>query len=494
MAKSQGQLTDVVTNTSSQLSSLAQTLETFIKAQTSSKDPQGINGGGTSSAPASPALYGNIIRSSNGVKTKIIEETQTAPVSMAALHAENMKPLEQVEETKEHFGIRGGYCGGIVDVYRPHLEGVGYYYDVNSLYPTAMCKTMPVGLPTLTELAPKDFLKGDFFGFLEAKVKAPVNEYIGLLPIKYKGRLICPGGTFSGLFFSEELRFALNNGYTLLEINMAWKFKRGDSTFKELITTLNEMKITAQLNKQPTIRNMAKLLMNSMYGRFGMHSSIQKNHIWTQENIENLSPLWELISQMDYGELSLVTIELNREKALEVLGSQALIAVLDKLRNNTNVALAAAVTAYSRVIINQYKLLAIKLGLNLYYSDTDSLVLNGKLPEEYLDSATLGKFKLEHTIKEGIFVMPKVYYLEDTDGQIVSKVKGFPGRLTKSQYLELLEGKALELEVTKWSRSLKETYVRILKQQPYILRFSFNKRQQVFENGRWVNTKPIIIS
>jgi hypothetical protein len=63
MAKSQGQLTDVVTNTSSQLSSLAQTLETFIKAQTSSKDPQGINGGGTSSAPASPALYGNIIRS-----------------------------------------------------------------------------------------------------------------------------------------------------------------------------------------------------------------------------------------------------------------------------------------------------------------------------------------------------------------------------------------------------------------------------------------------
>jgi hypothetical protein len=69
----------VVTNTSSQLSSLAQALETFIKAQTSSKDPQGKNGGGTSSAPTSPALNGNIIRSSNGVKTRILEETQTAP-------------------------------------------------------------------------------------------------------------------------------------------------------------------------------------------------------------------------------------------------------------------------------------------------------------------------------------------------------------------------------------------------------------------------------
>ncbi|CAG8582384.1 14598_t:CDS:1, partial [Rhizophagus irregularis] len=42
-------------------------------------------------------------------------------------------------------------------------------------------------------------------------MRAPANEYIGLLPIKLQGRLICPGGTFSGLFFSEELKFALEN-------------------------------------------------------------------------------------------------------------------------------------------------------------------------------------------------------------------------------------------------------------------------------------------
>lgn len=35
--------------------------------------------------------------------------------------------------------FRQGYNGGIVDVYKPHLQGEGYYYDVNSLYPTAMC-------------------------------------------------------------------------------------------------------------------------------------------------------------------------------------------------------------------------------------------------------------------------------------------------------------------------------------------------------------------
>jgi DNA polymerase elongation subunit (family B) len=93
------------------------------------------------------------------------------------------------------------------------------------------------------------------------------------------------------------------------------------------------------------------------------------------------------------------------------------------LGNKTNVAIAAAVTAYSRMIINNYKLLALNLGLDLFYSDTDSLVLNGKLPPEHIDSATLGKLKLEHTIKEGIFVMPKVYYLEDIDGTILTKCK-----------------------------------------------------------------------
>jgi len=31
------------------------------------------------------------------------------------------------------------------------------------------------------------------------------------------------------------------------------------------------MKVTAQLEGKPVIRNVAKLMMNSMYGRLGMH-------------------------------------------------------------------------------------------------------------------------------------------------------------------------------------------------------------------------------
>jgi hypothetical protein len=167
-------------------------------------------------------------------------------VQLPKLNGELLKVYD-LSHTEIETKLRESYLGGIVDVYRPHLKGEGYYYDVNSLYPTAMCKPMPVGKPNLINLTVEDFLEDDFtfFGFVEATIRAPCPitpaGYIGLLPIKLKGRLICPVGTFSGFFFSEELRFALKNGYELLSIKLAYSFQRGANTFKDLITQLNEM-------------------------------------------------------------------------------------------------------------------------------------------------------------------------------------------------------------------------------------------------------------
>ena len=58
----------------------------------------------------------------------------------------------------------------------------------------------------------------------------------------------------------------------IIKINTLYSFQKGENCFLDLIEKLNDMKVTAQLNNQPTIRNVAKLLMNSMYGRFGMHT------------------------------------------------------------------------------------------------------------------------------------------------------------------------------------------------------------------------------
>ena len=130
-------------------------------------------------------------------------------VQLPKLQIDNLQVYDLSHSIGNQF--RDAYCGEIVDVYRPHLIGEGFYYDVNSLYPTAMCNSMPVGIPTLVSLTPDKFQE-DLFGFLRATVRAPDNEYIGLLPIKHSGRFICPGGSFTGFFFSEELKFAPSNG------------------------------------------------------------------------------------------------------------------------------------------------------------------------------------------------------------------------------------------------------------------------------------------
>ncbi|RGB22369.1 hypothetical protein C1646_776184 [Rhizophagus diaphanus] len=96
------------------------------------------------------------------------------------------KPDERQPEAVVNSLIQVFIRDGTISTSSPHL------------YPTAMSKPMPVGMPILIfNLTVAQFLEGNFYGFLEATVTAPANEYIGLLPIKYQGRLICPGGTFS---------------------------------------------------------------------------------------------------------------------------------------------------------------------------------------------------------------------------------------------------------------------------------------------------------
>lgn len=393
----------------------------------------------------------------------------------------------------DHF--RGAYHGGIVDVYRPHLVGQGYYYDVNTLYPTAMCRPFPVGIPTLVNLTVEAFKEGQFFGYLWAWVEAPgigtPGGSIGLLPIKHKGRLICPAGTFGGFFFSEELRFALANGYRLLNIEQAWSFKKGINTFKTLIERLNKMKVQAQLNNQPVLRNVAKLMMNSMYGRFGMHLEEGISVFATLEELNTLIAQHQVEELKEIGNLYLVTY-LPKRPLGEIVEGVYKVGAHRPMQ--TNVPIAAAVTAYSRMIINEYKLTALEMGLELYYSDTDSLVLNGQLPPRCLDQAKLGLLKLEHEILNAYFVMPKVYWLEEPGGRVITKCKGYPGNLLKHEVLALYEGHAINLTVNRWHRSLQAQTVSIETGVTYKIDPLFIKRVKVYNaQGKWVNTSPIIL-
>ena len=60
----------------------------------------------------------------------------------------------------------------------------------------------------------------------------------------------------------------------------------------------------------------------------------------------------------------------------------------------------------------------------LYYTDTDSIVTDLKLPDNIVHPTELGKFKLEYTIVEGYFIADKTYAIKTKEGLIIKKSKG----------------------------------------------------------------------
>jgi hypothetical protein len=88
--------------------------------------------------------------------------------------------------------IRLAYLGGSTDYYLKFGENLKHY-DVNSLYPKAMCNLMPIEF--LGESEGTNVRLEDFFGFAEAKITAPKDIAIPLLPFKLENETIHPLGS-----------------------------------------------------------------------------------------------------------------------------------------------------------------------------------------------------------------------------------------------------------------------------------------------------------
>src|ERR1043165_7632811 len=67
------------------------------------------------------------------------------------------------------------------------------------------------------------------------------------------------------MWLSEEVRFALSNGYELVEIITSYEFDRVSNVFNSLIYKLNDLKIKAQIEVKPFINSPhAKSLINNL--------------------------------------------------------------------------------------------------------------------------------------------------------------------------------------------------------------------------------------
>jgi spore cortex formation protein SpoVR/YcgB (stage V sporulation) len=104
-----------------------------------------------------------------------------------------------------------------------------------------------------------------------------------------------------------------------------------------------------------------------------------------------------------------------------------------------SIAIAAAVTAYARIHMSQFKNNP-DFKLFCFFSNTDSVYFYKPKPKHLVNSKNLGKMKMENIIDKGIFLAPKMYYLENKDGKVIYKVKGLSHdiELTRNDFENLL--------------------------------------------------------
>lgn len=308
-------------------------------------------------------------------------------------------------EEVENF-IRDSYVGGRTEVFKPRLEGGGFHYDVNSLYPSRFKLPYPIGKPDVYdgEYAKNQFenwlQEHDGLGFIKAKVYIPM-QHIPPLPVRM-GKLVFPCGEVIGTWTYNELEYAmLNCSVEVLEVYQVVHFDKTFSVFANFVDVFYKMKQDADRDKHEALRTLAKLILNVAYGYTGMRR-------------DDKTALKDIMKQDNYDSDKIVDID-------EDLGFIEVVS--DITSEYIQVQIASYVTSYARLVLLDALRSAENSGITVYYCDTDSMVLDKPLPDNLVDERELGKWKLESTPDKGLFLRPKVY-VESYGIKDVKKFKG----------------------------------------------------------------------
>ena len=381
--------------------------------------------------------------------------------------------------------IKNSYYGGITESYKPHGYNI-YSYDVNSLYPFAMNNFYyPTGAP-IVFTGEIDLSKFKYLGFFRVKVFSPDNIDKPTLPKRLNTgdglRTIFPTGEWEGWYFSEELKDKLQDGYKFQVIEGVY-FKRKTKLFNQFIDGLYKLKQSTK--SSDPLYFISKMLMNALYGRFGLNPSRSVTRIVTADDSEEI---------------------LKHHKNIEIksilLSGKVVITYEEKGDNdsmyklNMSIGIASAISAYSRVIMASY---IRKYNANILSIDTDGIKVDTKLDMDLIDEKELGKMKYEYNLLEGVFPIPKVY-----GGLLTKPYRSYESELVKIKgiknpvpyfYLKMIlnKYKSLNINEDRWFKRLDLSTI-LVKNIHINISLNENKRRAVYNSwGDLVNTLPLNI-
>lgn len=435
-------------------------------------------------------LLGGVMQNAQEIYWKLYQLDIESKITLSSLalsifrlryYNDKKFPIHIPNKNEDSF-IRKAYYGGHTDTYIPYGEDL-YYYDINSLYPFVMKEfPMPGGVPVWNGNL-KDKNLDSMFGFIKAYVVCPKTIKKPFLPYRDKnGTLIFPTGEFLGVYYSEELKYAVGIGYKVIPIS-GYLFERKESPFKDFVSSLFSSRLEARKEGNEALSYVYKILMNSLYGRFGINPKSTTTVVCNSKRYKHLFKKDEFI----YGD--------KLSEDCYIVSYHVNTGIDEDYWNpptNSAVQLAAAITANARIYMYPYISRE-----DSYYTDTDSVVLGQPLPEEVISSSVLGMFKLEDRISKGFFLAPKSYCYYRKDGTNVIKYKGQAKNMVnpewfESQYADPSRKQQVNVEANfriEWKN------LNIIKKEISIgigIKEG-SKRIPVYRNNVWVDTEPINI-
>ena len=331
------------------------------------------------------------------------------------------KEIPVLKDSEDNF-IRRGYFGGATDAYKCYGSYL-HYYDVNSLYPFAMLNEMPLEMIKYHKDM-GDVKLENFFGFCLAEVSCPNHLKIPLLPYKKDGGTIFPTGNWIGVYFSEELKEVVKHGYKVTLIK-GYEFSKAN-LFNDYIQHFYNIK---KFSSGPE-RFISKMHLNQLYGVFGRRKDTLQTKLIPNSELGSYLAKYIVKSIIEINESASVLLIKNNVNA-KIVQKLNIFFETDFINPESdvksNVAIASAVTAYARIHMVKLKMQCLNEGIDILYSDTDSIFTNKPLPQN-LVGKELGQLKDElnnKVIQEAYFFGIKQYgywFLDDFNNKIEQSV------------------------------------------------------------------------
>ena len=299
---------------------------------------------------------------------------------------------------------REAYVASRCEVFKRSC-GPANYYDINSSFPASMVGELPGGLESVSRQ-----WHGQRTSIVDATVR--IAHHIPPVPVRIKGRVFFPVGTFRRLMSGEDLHLVLESGGDVLSVHESWNF----SPFFALGDYVREIYELRRASPDPFRRLVYKYLLNSLYGKFG--EGEEKSELLIRPDKR---PECSGSSKCRRACTCVVSISPGVFKARKIVEIA-----------HAHLPLGCVITSRSRALLTRSLWKSAPI-----YCDTDSNITEGELET----SDQLGAMKLEKTITRGEFLSPKLYRL-NPGPEIRSK--GF-SRLSSLEFDALAQGEPVAI-------------------------------------------------